>query len=120
MASILVADDNPNIRMFLRVYLENMPAGYVCSEAVDGLDALDKAKKLKPDLIILDLSMPRLNGLDTARALRSAHTEVPILLFTLYSDAVTPEQLKAAGIDEIFSKSDFAGLVQRVGALCPS
>jgi CheY-like chemotaxis protein len=120
MASILVADDNPNIRMFLRAYLESTPKRYECSEAVDGLDAVEKAKKLRPDLIILDLSMPRLNGLETARALRSAHTEVPILLFTLYSDAVTPAQLQAAGVTEVFSKSDFASLVQRVGALCPS
>src|SRR5580698_3789096 len=65
---ILIVDDNIQLRRAIRVQLE--AAGLeVCGEAVDGLDAIEKARGLSPDLIVLDLSMPRMNGLEAARKL---------------------------------------------------
>jgi DNA-binding NarL/FixJ family response regulator len=59
---ILIVDDDPNIRRHTRNFLERETPYSVCSETVDGLDAIDKAQLLHPDLIILDMSMPRMKG----------------------------------------------------------
>jgi DNA-binding NarL/FixJ family response regulator len=58
----------------------------VRGEAVDGVEAIEKASKLQPDLVLLDLAMPRLNGAEAASVIRSAMPRVPILLFTMYAD----------------------------------
>ena len=77
--NILVVDDNPSIRFLIRSLLEN--SGYsVCGEAEDGADAIEKAKELKPDLICLDLSMPRMNGAEAASVLKRLMPTVPIIL----------------------------------------
>ena len=64
---ILLADDSPLMRKELRRLLEQNPGWKICGEAVDGRDAIDKVEELDPDLIVLDLAMPRLNGLEAAR-----------------------------------------------------
>ena len=81
------------------------------------LDALDKASKLCPDLIILDLSMPGINGLETARRLRAITCRVPIILFTLYADDVRLEVARAAGINAVVSKSNLSRLFRHVEVL---
>jgi DNA-binding NarL/FixJ family response regulator len=75
---------------------------------------LARAKESRPDVVILDLAMPRMNGLDVARALRSTHSNLPIILFTLYGDTVTTAEVEAAGINAVFSKYDVSGLVKHV------
>lgn len=69
-ARILIVDDLPQMRRLIRAYLEEESEFRICGEAIDGLDAIDKAKTLKPDLIILDASMPRLNGIKAAPKLK--------------------------------------------------
>jgi DNA-binding NarL/FixJ family response regulator len=86
--AILIADDSEAIRRATRDFLERRTEFKVCGEAVDGFDALDKACDLKPDLVILDLSMPRMNGLQAAYAIRRVLCDVPIILFTMYADAI--------------------------------
>jgi CheY-like chemotaxis protein len=71
MKSIMIVDDSELIRRQLRPYFESQPEFEICGEAVDGVDALRQAQELKPDLIILDLAMPRMNGLQAARRLRA-------------------------------------------------
>jgi CheY-like chemotaxis protein len=66
--------------------------------AVDGLDALEKASELRPDLIILDLSMPRTNGLEAARVLKSTRNHVPVILCTNYADALRSSDIADAGV----------------------
>jgi DNA-binding NarL/FixJ family response regulator len=107
---ILLVDDSEVIRTATRHYLESLPGFEVCGEAIDGLDALEKIQSLRPDLIIMDLAMPRLNGLQTARRLRAQRLEVPIILFTWYADAVHPEDASAAGITAVLSKTNPAAL----------
>ena len=114
---ILIVDDSQSIRSVTRSYLESQPRFAVCGEAVDGLDALDKARDLHPDLIILDLEMPRLNGFQTARALRTRNVNTPIILFTIYADAVRPQDATAAGLDAVVSKSDLSSLQQEIERL---
>jgi DNA-binding NarL/FixJ family response regulator len=104
--NILIVDDSELIRVATRHFLESQPGFKVCGEAVDGIDALEKATHLNPDLIILDIAMPRMNGLQTARELRARMYRVPIILFTWYADAVQPEDAAAAGISAVISKSN--------------
>jgi DNA-binding NarL/FixJ family response regulator len=68
---ILLVDDNEVVRIATRHFLESQPGFVVCGEAVDGTEALEKSRELSPDLIILDLVMPRMNGLQAGRALRA-------------------------------------------------
>ena len=66
MSGILLVDDNPNIRLLLRVYIETQTSFKICGEAGHGVEAIEKAKHLQPDLILLDLSMPVLGGAEAA------------------------------------------------------
>lgn len=96
-ANILTVDDFASIRMTTKITLTN--AGYSVTEAVDGQDGLNKAKAGNFDLIVTDLNMPNMNGLDMIRALRQspAHTGIPIIFLTTESDAEIKNQAKAAG-----------------------
>ena len=115
--NILLVDDSELIRLATRHFLESQPGFKVCGEAVDGIDALEKASHLNPDLIILDIAMPRMNGLQTARELRARMYRVPIILFTWYADAVQPEDAAAAGISAVISKSNPAALQNHIKSL---
>jgi chemotaxis response regulator CheB len=75
---ILIVDDLPEMRKLIRTYIEEETDFGVCGEAIDGLDAIDKAQNLKPDLIILDASMPRMNGIEAGPKLKKLLPEAPI------------------------------------------
>ena len=75
---ILIVDDSEVVRGATQQFLESEAGLQVCGQAVDGLDALEKAHSLGPDLIILDLAMPRMDGLHAARALRERKVRAPI------------------------------------------
>jgi len=85
---ILVADDNDTSRRVLTRYLAAQRDLDVCGEAVDGEDAIEKAWELKPDLILLDVAMPRTNGIVAASVLKDLLPNVRIVLFTMYIDAI--------------------------------
>jgi DNA-binding NarL/FixJ family response regulator len=118
---ILIVDDDPNIRKQTRKFLELETPYSVCGEAVDGLDAIERARQLKPDLIILDMSMPRMNGLQAARVLRQMMSDVPIILFTLHAGAILFSEVQAMGVSSVVSKADgFAELRKQVESLLES
>ncbi|SIR34199.1 two-component system, chemotaxis family, response regulator CheY [Rhizobium sp. RU20A] len=96
-AHILTVDDSASIRLTTRIALTG--AGYQVTEAVDGLDGLGKAKAGSYDMIVTDLNMPNMNGLQMIEALRSspAHTGIPIIFLTTESDADMKARAKAAG-----------------------
>jgi DNA-binding NarL/FixJ family response regulator len=83
----------------------------LCEHAVNGQDAIEKAKKFRPDLIILDFSMPVMNGLDAARILRTIMPAVPIILFTIHSKEMFSKEAQDTGIDAIVSKAEMVHLV---------
>ena len=106
---ILIVDDSPVIRRALRSLVQCQPGFEVCGEAADGVEAIEKAVELKPDLIILDFSMPRMNGLEAAAALQKIMPTVPIILFTFHKEAVSGRQVLDAGIASVVSKTDQMG-----------
>jgi two-component system chemotaxis response regulator CheY len=117
--SILIADDNVSVRRVVRRWLESRGLT-VCGEAADGLEAIQKVSELRPDLILLDLAMPKLNGAAAASAIRKLMPKLPIILFTMYEDAVD-SLASAVGVDMVLSKPDgINNLVERVEHLLDS
>jgi DNA-binding NarL/FixJ family response regulator len=108
---VLIVDDNEMVRRGLRCLFESEPAFKVCGEAVDGRDAIEKARQLQPDLIVLDFSMPGMNGLESARILSNMKPSAMILLFTMHRSAVADRDARAAGINAVVSKSEGAGML---------
>lgn len=78
----------------------------MCGEAADGVDAIEKAIKLKPDLILLDLSMPRMNGLYLASVLKGLLPQVRIIAFTMYAEVLGKSLAAVVGIDAVFAKPE--------------
>jgi len=103
---ILIADDSDTCRKITRLFLESQLGFEVCGEAVDGVDAIEKAIALKPDLVVLDLAMPRMNGVEAASELRARMPRVPIVLFTMYDDVVGRALALSAGASIVVSKPD--------------
>ena len=89
------------------------------SEAVDGVDAIEKAKEEKPDLILLDLAMPRLNGVEAASVLKNTLPETPIILFTMYTDLHADSLSAFIGVDFVSKADGVSKLLERVDALLP-
>src|SRR5215470_6932802 len=97
--SILVVDDSDTVRKVTRLFLETQLDFEVCGEAVDGVDAIEKAKQLKPDLIVLDLAMPEMNGIEAASVIKGMMPRVPIVLFALYGETASNMPVSGVGID---------------------
>jgi DNA-binding NarL/FixJ family response regulator len=105
LAKVLLIDDGDAVRDVIRTFLENHGI-HVCGEAADGIDAIEKAKALRPDLIILDLAMPRMNGMEAASVLSRIMPRVPIVLLTIYGDFMGSALAAATGIRAVISKTD--------------
>jgi DNA-binding NarL/FixJ family response regulator len=101
---ILVVDDVPQVRKLVRAYLEEETDFRVCGEAIDGFDAIDKAPNLKPDLIILDASMPRMNGIEAAPKLKKLLPETRIILFTFHEGMMRGFDPGEMGVEAIVTK----------------
>jgi two-component system chemotaxis response regulator CheY len=102
--NILIVDDSPSVRKTLRQALE--VSGWECSEAVNGKDGIEKAGQLIPSLVILDLSMPVMNGLQAARELRRLFPGLPLVMFTSFETAHLTREAMDAGVTSLFSKSE--------------
>jgi DNA-binding NarL/FixJ family response regulator len=103
---ILVADDHEIVRQGLRALLETQPGWQVVAEAVDGREALDKAKRLRPDVVVLDVSMPNLNGLEATRQIRKALPETEVLILTMHDSEQLVREVLEAGARGYVLKSD--------------
>lgn len=108
---VLVVDDSPLMRRMVREILESEPGFKIVGEAENGREAIRRAKQLKPHLVILDLGMPVMNGLDAAPALKRALPGVRVILFTLYRDPEVEETARSVGIDAVVSKEALEQLV---------
>ncbi|HEX6821053.1 MAG TPA: response regulator transcription factor [Candidatus Sulfotelmatobacter sp.] len=105
---ILIVDDNAVVRSLVRKLFESQSDFEISGEAENGRDAIDKAEKLKPDLIILDLIMPVMTGLDAAPLLKQLLPDALIILFTQQEGSEVERLAQAAGIDAVVSKSQVA------------
>ena len=115
---ILLADDHEVVRAGLRALLEEQSGWEVVAEAVDGRDAVDKASRLKPDAVIIDIAMPSLNGLEAVRQIVKAVPHTKVLVLTMYDSDPLIQQVLRAGARGYLLKSD-AGrdLVSAIDAL---
>jgi two-component system nitrate/nitrite response regulator NarL len=102
---VLLVDDNPVVRSLVRHLIELEPDFEISGEAENGRDAVEKAENLKPDLIILDLVMPVMTGLDAAPLLRKLLPNTRIILFTVQEGREVERLAHAAGIHAVVSKN---------------
>ena len=102
--NILLVDDSSIIRRGLRLFIERQTDWEVCGEAENGQQAVEMVKRLSPDVVILDLAMPVMNGLDAARHIRMFAPDAYILLFTLQAYPQLVEEAQKVGINQVLSK----------------
>ena len=103
---ILIADDHAVVRAGLRTLLESHPGWQVCAEASDGREAVDKASKLKPDVAVIDIGMPLLNGVEATRQIRAASPSTEILILTMHESEDLVQQVVHAGARGYILKDD--------------
>src|ERR1700746_4221143 len=106
--AVLIVDDNAGIRHTLCEAFKKEADFKVCGEAKNGKEAIEKAQELHPDLIVLDLSMPVMNGLDAARVLKRMMPTVPLIMFSAFGDRFVDQQARLVGISEVVLKSENA------------
>jgi DNA-binding NarL/FixJ family response regulator len=117
MTRILIADDSPPIRRGVRTLLGLNSDWQVCGEAVDGADAVEKARQLAPDIILMDFSMPQMDGVQAAREIAKFGTDIPILLFTLNLSPQVMELARKAGLRGAISKSEISTIPYAIKAI---
>jgi len=104
----------------VRRCLESMTPFKVCGEADDGTNVIELAQKLQPDIILLDLVMPNLNGIQAASVLKKLLPRTKIMLFSFYSDLPGGALAAAAGVDAIVDKSDgLKGILEALQKVAP-
>ncbi len=119
-AHVLVVDDSPLMRRMVCDVLESESGFKIVGEAENGREAIQKAKQLQPDLVILDLGMPVMNGLDAASAIKRTVSDVRVILFTLYGDPDVERTARSMGIDAVISKENLERLGETARRLAGS
>jgi DNA-binding NarL/FixJ family response regulator len=104
--SVLVVDDNPLVRQAVCELFTRNGDFDACGEAANGREAIEKAQLLCPNLIVTDLSMPAMNGLEETRAIKKLMPAVPAIIFTAHSDPFVEKEARAAGVSAVVSKSE--------------
>ncbi|HET9280804.1 MAG TPA: response regulator [Candidatus Angelobacter sp.] len=112
--NILIADDKPQIRRIMRAMLEAHPGWEVCAEAEDGVQAVAQAKQCKPDMILLDLAIPEMNGFEAARQISTALPGIPILFNTLYASPQVEKEAEKVGVLGVISKLEQYRLIPAI------
>ena len=102
--TVLIVDDNAFVRRWLRELFKRETDMEVCGEAENGRLAIEEARRLHPDLIVLDLLIPVKNGLDAARALRHLMPSVPLIMYSAFEDRFSEQLARLAGISVLVSK----------------
>ncbi len=112
---ILIADDNADVRHDLRLLLEISGVVNVVAVAADGQEAIDQSRVLRPDVVIMDIAMPGLDGYQAASHIKSQHTGSRVVAFTVHQDTASRQKALAAGFDAFVVKG--APLTELLGAL---
>ena len=116
MTRILIADDSELVRRGIEHLLAQHEGWEVCGEAVDGEQAVQKARDLAPDVVVIDFSMPVLNGIDAARQIMATRPETRIVLCSMYLDTQLASIASEAGIRIVLSKEHVGQVVQGIEA----
>jgi len=112
---ILVADDNSALRSSLGQMLTSSHDGWViCAEAEDGQQAVSKAIDLRPDVVVLDLSMPVMDGLEAAREIANVLASVPIFLYTLHTIPALEQEAPKFGVTQVVCKPNWQSLFDAI------
>jgi DNA-binding NarL/FixJ family response regulator len=106
MPKVLIVDDHAFIRRGVQTLLRQFPEWEFCGEADNGNDAIRMAAELKPEVIVMDVSMPGLNGIEASRAIRKVQPEVKIVLMTLHNSPELVRSAFRAGVNGYLLKSD--------------
>lgn len=114
---ILVVDDNPVVREQIRSVLESHPEWQVCGEAVNGVEGVQRARELHPDLVILDFSMPMMNGLRAAQEISRQIPDVPMLLLSVFMSKQLTKEAQRAGFSGAIPKEQVAYLTKGIETL---
>ena len=107
--TILIVDDNNLVRRFVRTWLEQHAEWNVCGEAENGQAAIAKVEELHPDIVLIDLQMPVMNGLEAARQMGTLTSAPAVVMFTMHNSEQLLREARAVGIRDVVSKSDMLG-----------
>jgi DNA-binding NarL/FixJ family response regulator len=117
--SVLIVDDNAFVCEALCELFQREGDFEICGTAENGKQAIEKARDLHPDLIVLDFSMPVMNGFDAARVLKQLMPSVPLIMYSAFGDRLARHQAQLIGIADVVSKSEHASvLIQKARNLC--
>jgi two-component system response regulator DesR len=118
-ATILIVDDNAQLRLLLRGIVAQAPACHVVGEAADGAEAMRLAQALRPDLVLLDLAMPRVNGLEALRQIKAAHPETKVIIVTVHTEDAYRQAAADGGADAFLLKKTLVSvLLPTIQRLC--
>jgi len=107
---LLLADDHALMRQILRAILETYPNLSIVGEAVDGMEAVSMAAALKPDGIIMDVNMPKLDGIQATKQIKAAQPEMSVIGLSVIDDKHVKEAMKAAGAEAVLLKDELEKL----------
>ena len=105
---VLIADDHDGLRRAIRSVIESEPAYRVCGEARDGVDAVDKARQLRPDIVLMDVNMPRMDGLQATAIIQREFADCTVIVVTQNETTIAREQARIAGADGFVANSDLS------------
>lgn len=114
---ILIVDDNLFVRQQLRELLAAHSSWEVCGEGADGVDAVHKVQELRPDIVVMDLSMPVMNGLRATQEITKLTPRIPVVMFSMYLSPHFTDSARAVGARGVVSKSEPQQIVRAVETL---
>ena len=111
MWSVLVVDDNPAVRKLICELFTVAGDFQVCGEAANGIEALELARSLRPDLVLTDLSMPVMDGLEETRLMKELLPAVPVIIYSAHIDPFVEKEALAAGASAVVPKAEAVALL---------